>query len=97
VPIELTPGERDLLHQHPIIAQRILGATPAMHDAARLVRNSHERYDGHGYPDRLDADEIRGSSPRWSGPSPHRLRPPNRPTPVRDDDLKAGRLGRTST
>jgi two-component system cell cycle response regulator len=54
----LSASERELLHQHPIIGQRILAATPAMQRAAQLVRSSHERYDGGGYPDHLQADEI---------------------------------------
>ena len=29
-----------------------------MRGVARLVRSSHERYDGQGYPDKLSADEI---------------------------------------
>ena len=32
-------------------------AAPAL-AAARLVRSSHERFDGTGYPDRLAGDEI---------------------------------------
>jgi two-component system, cell cycle response regulator len=54
----LSPSEWKLVRQHPIIGERILNAAPAMHRAAQLVRSSHERYDGEGYPDRLRADDI---------------------------------------
>jgi two-component system cell cycle response regulator len=54
----LSPGEWKLVRQHTIIGERILNAAPAMHRAAQLVRSSHERHDGEGYPDRLRGDEI---------------------------------------
>ena len=57
-PGPLSPSEWELIHQHTIIGQRILSAAPAMQAAAQLIRSSHERYDGDGYPDRLRADEI---------------------------------------
>jgi HD-GYP domain-containing protein (c-di-GMP phosphodiesterase class II) len=44
--------------QHPVIGERILSAAPALKPAARLVRASHERWDGHGYPDRLAGEQI---------------------------------------
>jgi two-component system cell cycle response regulator len=54
----LSPSEWRLIRQHPIVGERILAAAPALQHAARLVRSSHERYDGRGYPDGLRADEI---------------------------------------
>jgi two-component system, cell cycle response regulator len=53
-------GEKDLelVRQHTIVAERILSVAPPMRGVARLVRASHERYDGQGYPDRLTGDEI---------------------------------------
>ena len=53
-------GEKDLelVRQHTIVAERILNVAPPMRGVARLVRASHERYDGEGYPDRLVGDEI---------------------------------------
>jgi two-component system, cell cycle response regulator len=53
-------GEKDLelVRQHTIVAERILSVAPPMRGVARLVRASHERYDGQGYPDRLAGDEI---------------------------------------
>jgi two-component system, cell cycle response regulator len=48
------------MRRHTIIGERILDAAPApaLADAARLVRASHERFDGQGYPDRLAGAAI---------------------------------------
>jgi HD-GYP domain-containing protein (c-di-GMP phosphodiesterase class II) len=46
------------MRQHTIIGERILGAAPALAGSAKLVRWSHERIDGKGYPDGLSGDEI---------------------------------------
>ena len=50
------------MRQHTILGERILNAAPALRPVARLVRSTHERWDGTGYPDRLTGAEIpRGS------------------------------------
>jgi two-component system cell cycle response regulator len=54
----LEPGERSIIERHCEVGERILAAAPAMVPVARLVRASHERYDGHGYPDRRSGTEI---------------------------------------
>jgi HD-GYP domain-containing protein (c-di-GMP phosphodiesterase class II) len=41
-----------------VIGERVLGAAPAMKQVARLVRSSHERWDGGGYPDGLSGEKI---------------------------------------
>jgi HD-GYP domain-containing protein (c-di-GMP phosphodiesterase class II) len=46
------------MRQHTIVGERILGAAPALSGAAALVRSSHERIDGTGYPDGLKGEEI---------------------------------------
>jgi HD-GYP domain-containing protein (c-di-GMP phosphodiesterase class II) len=43
---------------HTMIGERILAAAPALTGAAALVRSSHERWDGQGYPDGLRGEEI---------------------------------------
>ena len=55
---ELTEPERELMRKHTLIGERILAAAPAMVPVARLVRSSHERWDGSGYPDGLSGEEI---------------------------------------
>lgn len=57
-PGPLTPSERDFVEQHTIMGERILAAAPALADVGRIVRHSHERFDGEGYPDRLQGTEI---------------------------------------
>ena len=42
---------------HPV-GERILRAAPALAPVAAVVRSSHERYDGAGYPDGLAGEEI---------------------------------------
>jgi diguanylate cyclase (GGDEF)-like protein len=54
----LSEGEWQLMRQHTIIGERILNAAPALRPVGRLVRSSHERWDGEGYPDGLAAEKI---------------------------------------
>jgi len=42
----------------PVIGERIIGAAPALAQAAKLVRSTHERFDGSGYPDALVGEQI---------------------------------------
>jgi two-component system cell cycle response regulator len=46
------------MRRHTILGERILMAASALRPVARLVRSSHERYDGGGYPDGLAGEEI---------------------------------------
>ncbi len=57
-PSPLDDDEWALMHQHPVIGERILAVAAAMRPVAALVRSSHERWDGTGYPDRLAGQEI---------------------------------------
>ena len=54
----LSDSEWALIRRHTIIGERILAAAPALESSARLVRSSHERMDGTGYPDGLAAADI---------------------------------------
>jgi diguanylate cyclase (GGDEF)-like protein len=54
----LNENEWEFIHNHPILGERILHGAPALRSVARLVRASHERWDGSGYPDRLCGQEI---------------------------------------
>jgi two-component system, cell cycle response regulator len=51
-------AEWELVRNHTVLGERILQGAPALRPVARLVRASHERWDGSGYPDRLHGDEI---------------------------------------
>jgi diguanylate cyclase (GGDEF)-like protein len=57
-PGPLDATEWEFMHQHTILGERILNAAPALRPVARLVRSSHERWDGTGYPDRLAGEDI---------------------------------------
>ena len=57
-PGSLTEAEWALIRQHPIVGETILTAAPALGPIAGLVRSTHERFDGHGYPDRLRGAQI---------------------------------------
>jgi len=46
------------MRKHPLIGERIIASAPALVPVARLVRSSHERPDGQGYPDGLSDGEI---------------------------------------
>jgi two-component system, cell cycle response regulator len=50
--------EWELMRQHTIAGERILKAAPALSHVAALVRSSHERYDGTGYPDGIAGTRI---------------------------------------
>ncbi|HEV2874995.1 MAG TPA: diguanylate cyclase [Thermoleophilaceae bacterium] len=54
----LDDAEWSFMRRHTIIGERILLAAPALRSAARLVRASHERWDGRGYPDGLGGEDI---------------------------------------
>jgi two-component system, cell cycle response regulator len=55
---DLSAEEWELMRKHTIIGQRILGAAPALTPVADLIRSTHERWDGEGYPDRLAGKDI---------------------------------------
>jgi two-component system, cell cycle response regulator len=54
----LDPEEWEFMRRHTILGERILMAASALRPVARLVRSSHERFDGDGYPDGLHGEEI---------------------------------------
>jgi len=57
-PGRLDPDEWAFIARHTLIGERILGAALALRPVARIVRASHEHYDGNGYPDGLRGHEI---------------------------------------
>jgi diguanylate cyclase (GGDEF)-like protein len=57
-PGPLDGDERAFIRRHTLIGERILAAAPALAPIAKLVRASHERFDGHGYPDAIAGEEI---------------------------------------
>ena len=57
-PRALTEDEWVYMRQHTIIGGRIISAAPELEPVAQMVRSSHERYDGGGYPDGLAGEDI---------------------------------------
>jgi diguanylate cyclase (GGDEF)-like protein len=57
-PGPLSPDEWSFVRRHTLIAERIVLAAPALAHVAGLVRSSHERFDGSGYPDHLSGTHI---------------------------------------
>jgi diguanylate cyclase (GGDEF)-like protein len=57
-PGPLDDEEWEFMRRHTEIGERIVMAAPSLAHAADLVRSSHERYDGNGYPDRLAGEDI---------------------------------------
>jgi diguanylate cyclase (GGDEF)-like protein len=57
-PGPLSEDEWAFLRRHPVIGERILSSAPALAVPATIVRCTHERFDGAGYPDGLVGDTI---------------------------------------
>jgi GGDEF domain-containing protein len=55
---ELPGHEWRFIELHTLVGERLLASTSGLEDAARLVRSSHERFDGSGYPDGLAGEQI---------------------------------------
>ena len=57
-PSALDDAEWEFMRQHTVIGERIIDTAPALEGVGELVRSSHERWDGGGYPDGLKGEEI---------------------------------------
>jgi diguanylate cyclase (GGDEF)-like protein len=57
-PGPLDADEWEFMRRHTIIGARICAAAPSLSYVAELVRASHERWDGAGYPAGLAGEEI---------------------------------------
>ena len=57
-PGPLTPAEFEKMKVHTIVGAEILERVGFPYPVVPVVRHHHERWDGHGYPDRLRGDEI---------------------------------------
>jgi HD-GYP domain-containing protein (c-di-GMP phosphodiesterase class II) len=54
----LAADERELMRGHTLVGEAMICAAPALRRVALLVRASHERWDGLGYPDGLRGEAI---------------------------------------
>ncbi len=57
-PGPLDREEWEFIRGHTVVGERIISAAPSLSQVSRIVRSSHERYNGSGYPDGLKGDEI---------------------------------------
>jgi two-component system, cell cycle response regulator len=57
-PGKITGPEWQFIHLHTLVGERLLAGPLEMENIARLVRHSHERWDGAGYPDALAGEAI---------------------------------------
>jgi two-component system, cell cycle response regulator len=57
-PGPLDDDEWAFMRRHTLIGERIVAAAPALGGVAKLVRASHERWDGNGYPDAIAGQDI---------------------------------------
>jgi diguanylate cyclase (GGDEF)-like protein len=61
-PGPLDREEWDFVRGHTVVGERIVSAAPSLAQVSRIVRSSHERYNGSGYPDGLRGEDIPLSS-----------------------------------
>jgi two-component system cell cycle response regulator len=54
----LDEEEWGFVKRHTLIGERIVGSAPALAGVASMIRSTHERWDGEGYPDGLAGEEI---------------------------------------
>lgn len=57
-PGPLSPGERSLIQEHSEVGAEIVGRIGPLRDFSPLVAHHHERWDGTGYPARLEGEAI---------------------------------------
>jgi two-component system, cell cycle response regulator len=54
----LDEEEWEFVRRHPVVGQRIVSGAPSMREVGLIVRATHERWDGGGYPDGLAGNVI---------------------------------------
>ncbi|HEX5900948.1 MAG TPA: diguanylate cyclase [Solirubrobacteraceae bacterium] len=57
-PGPLDDDEWHYMRRHTLIGERIVQSAPALIGVSGLIRSSHERWDGKGYPDAIAGDDI---------------------------------------
>ena len=57
-PGPLTPEERKIMEQHPIMGERICTPLRSFRNVCRYIRHHHEKQDGSGYPDGLEGEQV---------------------------------------
>jgi ribonuclease P protein subunit RPR2 len=58
-PGPLNEGETRLMRTHTLLGEQMLGGVAFLQgEGLRIVRSHHERWDGDGYPDGMDGNDI---------------------------------------
>ena len=57
-PDELTDEEWEEIKRHPVVGWDLAQRAPSLRDSLAAIRHHHERWDGTGYPDRLEGIDI---------------------------------------
>jgi response regulator RpfG family c-di-GMP phosphodiesterase len=57
-PESLTDAERSLVELHPVLGQELVAFVADLEAVGTTIRAHHERFDGHGYPDKLEGEGI---------------------------------------
>ena len=57
-PARLTPAERKIMEQHPLVGERICRPLKSFQLVLPIIRHHHEKLDGSGYPDGLKGEEV---------------------------------------
>lgn len=55
---QLTSEQLGVFYKHAVRAEQLLLPLDDLHDAAKIIRSQHERFDGKGFPDGLTGEQI---------------------------------------
>ncbi|MFN2340180.1 MAG: MEDS domain-containing protein [Halanaerobium sp.] len=55
---KLTDSEYEVIKEHPVLGSSVLSDSNSLKHIAKHVRHHHERWDGEGYPDGLETQQI---------------------------------------
>ncbi|HSL94409.1 MAG TPA: HD domain-containing phosphohydrolase, partial [Thermoleophilia bacterium] len=58
VPGRLNDGQAAVVAEHTVIGESIVSRIDYLRPLGPVIRAAHERWDGHGYPDRLHGEDI---------------------------------------
>jgi HD-GYP domain-containing protein (c-di-GMP phosphodiesterase class II) len=54
----LTSSEYQIIQNHPVWGAEVLQSSDELSDIVLYIRHHHERWDGNGYPNRLEGESI---------------------------------------
>jgi putative two-component system response regulator len=57
-PSSLSPDEWKLMREHPVVGERICAPLKSFRLVLPIIRHHHEKFDGSGYPDGLQGENI---------------------------------------